>query len=219
MRSGPKIIIKISKGRENADTIEKEITLSVGQNKDILIEWETLNQEVGDYVANVEVWLDNKKLADERVLFKILPEGALTKNATVISVNALKTIEVGKPAKIEAKVKNAGAGSINAKIMGEVYLNNELVDTVNGENVMISQDQTGTLVEYFKPEQSGIYIIKGYVLYEGKSIKLGDIIITAKDEIKGGEGLSATSISLTGIIIIASVIILILAVFIFRKFK
>ena len=227
VRSGPKIIIKISKGRENADTIEKEITVSAGQNKNILIEWETLNQEVGDYAANVEVFLNNKKIADKRILFKILPEGALTKNAAVMGINAPNTVVVGKPAKIEVDIKNTGTGDINAKITGEVYLNNELVNTVNGENVWVYQGQIGTLAAYFKSESSGTYFIKGNVLYEGKSIKLNDIIITVKEEMKGveedvksKESSSAPFVSLTEIIlIIAAVVILILAIFIFRKFK
>ena len=221
VKSGPKIIIKISKDGEQIDTIEKEITLFAGENKDILIEWETLKREAGDYAANVEVFLNDEKLAEERIVFKILPEGALTKNLTVINVNAPETVNIGKPAKIEVVVKNTGAGSVNAKLTGEVYLDNELVDTISGDSVRVYQGQTGTLVAYFKSENPGSYFIKGDVLYEGKSIKLDDVDITVKEEKKGGEkSPSAPLISLTGIIIIiAAVAILILVIFIFRKFN
>ncbi|ODS37906.1 MAG: hypothetical protein A7315_13050 [Candidatus Altiarchaeales archaeon WOR_SM1_79] len=226
VRAAPKITIKITRGRENMETIEKEVTVFAGQNKDIAAEWETLNREVGEYAAYVEVLLNDKKLADERIVFKILPEGALTKNAVIISVNSPGEVESGNPAKIEVVVKNTGAGSINAKITGEVYLDNELVDTLNGENFLIYQGQTGTPAAYFKSEDAGVYLIKGNVLYEGKSIKMDDITITVKSakeekEVKVEES-SSQPVSISPaviIIIITAVLILILAVFIFRRFK
>ena len=225
VKSAPEIIINISKGRENMDTIEKEVAVSAGQNKDILIEWETLNQEAGDYVANIGVFLDNSQTKSEGIVFKILPKGALTKSAEVTELNAPNAVGIGKTAKIEVKIKNTGTGEINAKITGEIYLNDELVGTVNGDNVLVYQGQTGTLAAYFKPEKQGDYLIKSSVMYEGKSINLDDIIITVKEEmnsggIKGSESSSAPFISLTGIIlIIAAVVILILAVLILKKFK
>jgi hypothetical protein len=146
----------------------------------IELKWNTIGQTVGDYVADVKVFLDENLISEKNLALKILERGTLTAQGKILNVNIPTEIDLGQIIKIEVQFQNTGEIDIRAKINGEIYSNNQLINVINGDETLIGIDKKETLVAYFKPESPGDYLIKGKVLYEGKSVNMDTISIKVK---------------------------------------
>lgn len=143
-------------------------------------EWDTIGQTIGNYTANVKVYLDNNLLEEKNLNFKILERGTLTAEGKISNVNAPQETNLGQVAKIEVQFQNIGQIDVTAKITGEVYSGDRLIDTITGDDTLVKIGETKTLTSYFKPEDSGEYTIKANVVYEGKTLEMDPISISVK---------------------------------------
>jgi len=78
---------------------------------------------------------------------------------------------------------NIGEIDVLAKISGEVYLNNNLIDTIESDETLIKIGKTETLTAYFKPTGDGLYLVKGNIVYEGKKEPMDDISINVGSQV------------------------------------
>lgn len=147
--------------------------------KDTLeIEWNTTDQNVGDYVANIKVFLGDNLISEKNLSFKILERGVLTVEGRVEGVTAPSEASVGQVVKIEVQFQNTGKLDILAKIKGEVTnSNNEFIDVIEGDETLVKIGEEQNLIIYFKPEKAGDYLIKANVFYEGKKTEINPISI------------------------------------------
>jgi hypothetical protein len=176
----PIIEVSVKKnGAEVANFIHDSTSVMVGNISTIEAEWDSTGQTVGDYSADVKVFLNNKMIESKEVNFKILERGTLSAEGKVKEVVASSEVKVGQPAKIQVQFQNTGEIDLTAKITGEVYLDNNLVDNLNGDETLVKVGENGTLTAYFKPTQNGNYSIKGNIAFEGKKEPLSDITINA----------------------------------------
>jgi hypothetical protein len=176
----PAIEVSIKKNDvEIANFMSNNTSINAGSTSTIDAEWDTTGQNVGDYVATVDVYLNNSLINESNLKFKILERGTLTAEGKIEGVTASSQVETGQPTKIEVQFQNTGQIDLMAKISGEVYLNSNLVDTLNGDETLVKVGGNETLTAYFKPTQSGNYSIKGNVAFEGKKEPLSDITINA----------------------------------------
>jgi hypothetical protein len=147
--------------------------------KDTLeVEWNTTDQNVGDYVANIKVFLGDNLISEKNLSFKILERGVLTVEGRVEGVTAPNEVSVGQVVKIEVQFQNTGKLDILAKIKGEVTNNNnEFIDVIEGDETLVKIGEKQNLIIYFKPEKAGDYLIKANVFYEGKKTEINPISI------------------------------------------
>jgi len=192
--------------------------VNLGNTSIIDAEWDTTGQTVGDYVATVDVYLNNSLLKESDLKFKILERGTLTAEGKVEEVKASSEVETGQPTKIEVQFQNTGQIDITAKITGEVYQDNNFVDTLQSDETLVKIGENETLTAYFKPTKDGSYLIKSNVVYEGKKDAIGDIIINSTSSNVSG-GFVFDTQSLIIILFVVFAFILIIIGFTKNKFK
>jgi len=155
-------------------------TVKTQDTETIEIEWNTSGQIVGDYVAEVKLFLGGELLSEKDLNFKILERGTLTAEGRILNVESPSEIEQNQVMKIEVIFENTGEIDIKAKLIGEVYSNGEIVDFIEGDEVLIKIGNNENLIAYFKPENPGNYVIKPKVVYEGKSVEVDPVLLNVK---------------------------------------
>lgn len=213
----PRIEVSIKKNDvEVANFTYNTTKVNVNITDIINVEWDTIGQTVGDYKANVKVYVSDNLIEGKNLDFKILDRGTLTAEGTISNVSAPTEIDLGQLAKIEVQFQNTGKIDIMAKISGEVYYDNKLSDTISGDEVLVKLGETDILTSYFKPTNTGNYLIKSNVVYEGKNASMDPITITVKSSgLSTGEFIltelaNPVGLALISILIIAIVVVAIL---------
>jgi hypothetical protein len=190
--------------------------VGVGLYKMLEAKLNTTNQEVGDYVANVKVYLEENLIDEENLNFKILERGILTAQGSVLSVKSPQQIDSGDVAKIDVEFVNIGQIDVLAKLSGEIYLNNIFVDVLESDENLVGVGKIGELTAYFKPTEDGMYTIKSNVVYEGKKESIQDITIAVGES--SISGLFALDTNSLIIFVVLAVILIAFGVF-YKKFK
>lgn len=218
----PLIEVDIKKDDISIDKITySNTTVKVGLTSVIDVEWNTIGQTVGNYTANVKVYLENNMLGEENLNFNILERGTLTAEGSVLSVESQQQIDLGDVAKIDVEFVNTGQIDVIAKISGEVYSNNKIINTLSSDETLVKIGKTETLTAYFKPTEDGTYLVKGNVVYEGKKEPLSDMTINVGSAATGMVAITSPSISeiLSNNILIVFIIIIIIIIFVIIYFK
>ena len=165
-----------------------DFEVKVGSTDTIPVEWNTNGLESGDYVANVTVSLGGEVLATQKLHFKLLPVGTLSRQGSLTDISYDGEPSVDKVTKILATFKNIGEIDTKAKFIGEVYVNGDLIDTIESEELLVPVRETDTLTVYLKIEKDGSYTIKGHVLYDGKTTETKELsFIVTEAELETGK--------------------------------
>jgi len=157
---------------------EDDAKVRAGAGEFITVEWDTTGNAAADYLAMVNVVLDGKTLATEELPFKILPLGTLTRSGELKGIVVNGAAIVNLVTKMTATFANTGQIDTWAEFAGEIYKDDQLVDTFSGEKLLIEKGTEANLVAYFKLAETGDYTIKGYVLYEGKKTEIKELTFT-----------------------------------------
>jgi hypothetical protein len=187
----PDIKATISKNSGNIDTIaSSETEVKAGDTQLIIVRWTKTNIDSGNYTADVTVGLEGSQIAHEVKTFKIEPVGTLSRQG-----NLTDLIYSGRPGtdpilKIIGTFQNTGTIETKAKMIGEVYRDNTLVDTFTTDELSISMNEKGELLYYLKVQAPGTYSIKAYVLYDGKKTDTKELEFST---ITGGAPVSSAS--------------------------
>jgi hypothetical protein len=177
----------ISNGNEIASVTNNDAKVRAGEGDFIITEWDTTGNPAADYEAQVEVELNGENLASENLQFKILPLGTMTRSGELKSFELNDAPLVNLTLKLIATFVNTGQIDTRAKLTGEIYRDEQLVDTFTGEELLIGRGVEEQLTAYFKVTETGDYTIKGWVVYEGKQTEAQELQITAT-EIQNNSG-------------------------------
>jgi hypothetical protein len=213
--TSPEIKIDVFKGSDLVDTVDQvSDPIIPGLTEDIVVNWDTTNQDIGNYSAEVGVYL-NDLLTERSVNFQILEVGKITKTGEIANVTIPEEIDLGNILKIEADFKNTGKAIIQSKMNCEMYRENELTGTTDSDPVLIDIGETKTITSYFKPESAGAYSADCEIAYEGRSIEMEPMsfnVISA--------GITGQFLVSEFILPIASIIIVtIVAVLLIRRYR
>lgn len=132
----------------------------------------------GDYIAHVNITLDNETMYRGNVSFSLLPEGTFTRSGEFIDLKLEGKIEEGNMIKIIATFRNTGEIETPAKLIGEVYRNGELIEVLESDEIIVPKYMEEELSIYYKIEENGSYLIKSYVLYGGKKTETKELRFT-----------------------------------------
>lgn len=169
VRAYPRIEVTILQDGETVDTFVRDgIRLERGVTP-VSVEWDTKFADPGEYVANVDVYLEDQLVGSGEAGFAVLREGALTRAGAITGIeleDAHPT--VGTLAKLLVSFRNVGEIDTKARFEAEVYLDGELVEYLQSGEVVIAAGKEGVIPAYFKIEQPGSYRFTGHVNYEGQ---------------------------------------------------
>jgi hypothetical protein len=146
----------------------------------------------------------------------IYPEGTLSQFCEFTSLTTNKeTYELGEKIKLEALVNNTGDLSVSPVLYTEIYLGDELLDMLRGEEVDVSPKTEETLSEIVDLEQPGLYSFTSYVQYGSKKTSTQTVEIEVLPPPTAASWLNST----VGIIVLALLIIIIAVIIKLRRRK
>ena len=201
----PKIAVAITKDGKLVDSfVHDETGIKPDSEDTIKVLWDTTEQRTGDYTADVEVSLGGELLIIKSLPFKILPFGTLTRQGELTTLTTEGEPMINRVIKILADFENTGKIDSRATFKGEVYLDGELVDVIESDEMLVEIGETRRLTSYYKIQAPGKYEVKGNVLYEGKETGTKDITfdVASTNSGSGGNGIPGFAGSMSIIVII-----------------
>lgn len=177
----PNITIEIKKGSRIVDALEGDVDwFNPGQSEDIQIEWGTGDRELGRYKAGIMVFLDDELLGKKDLEFSIVEEGSFLRRGRIIrsGIKRPEKVELGEVIEIQIPFENTGETDIKAQISAQIFLNEKLVDTTKSDLLLVEMNKIETLTLYYKPKETGDYLIRGNIIYDGKRITISPIDFT-----------------------------------------
>ncbi len=136
---------------------------------------------IGQYRAKVTVSAEGEQ-TQETVGFEVLERGSLRLQGQLITIRTDKVwATVGDVVELTAVFKNTGQLVAPAVFKGKVYLDDDIVDVIEGDEIDVPVGETADLTTYYKPGQPGKYKIVGWVYYSKKTTKEGFVIVNVQD--------------------------------------
>jgi cytoskeletal protein CcmA (bactofilin family) len=166
----PTVNVDISRDGAVVDSVtysDKEVAPT--RKEAVRVEWDTAEVKSGDYVAKVSVLLGGEVLKTKELPFKLFPPGELTRHGTFSDITCEGEPAVGAVTKIPVTFVNTGGIETMAKFTGEVYVDGNLVGTVESNELLVPMGGSKILTSYLTIESPGNYVIKGHVEYEGRT--------------------------------------------------
>ncbi|MEE9323253.1 MAG: hypothetical protein V3U72_01785 [Candidatus Aenigmarchaeota archaeon] len=145
--------------------------------KIIKINVDTEGLEIGEYKGNVKVFLDEEKLAEETLVFNLFERGTLSKRGFLQKIWNEPWVNVGDIVKIDAYFENSGELLVTGKFRGEIYTGDRLVDVVESEELEVPVGKTVVMSAYFRPALPGQYVVRGQVIFGGKTTETKESFI------------------------------------------
>jgi hypothetical protein len=75
---------------------------------------------------------------------------------------------MGNPIKITAVFENNGYTKTTAKMIAEIYMNDQLVKTLESNEATLRPKDEASLDAYYTPEKSGRYVVKAHIFYSNQ---------------------------------------------------
>ncbi|MHC1575234.1 MAG: CARDB domain-containing protein [Candidatus Methanogasteraceae archaeon] len=166
----PTVNVDISRDGAVVDSVtylDKEV--APNRKETVRVEWDTAEIKSGDYVAKVSVLLGGEVLETKELPFKLFPPGELTRRGNLTGITCEGDPAVGAVTKILATFVNTGGIATMARFTGEVYVDGNLVDTIESNELLVPIGASETLTPYLKIASPGSYVVKGHVEYEGRT--------------------------------------------------
>ncbi len=174
----------------------------------IRINVDTEGLEIGEYQAIVKVSLDGEELSGKTLGFNIFERGTLSKIGVLQKIWNEPWASAGEVVKIDAYFQNAGELLVTGKFKGEISTGGRLVEVSESEELEVPVGKVVVMSSYFRPELPGQYVVKGYVIYGGKTTETKESFINVNPA--GVAVPQEPDYTLVGVAIIAILIIIIL---------
>lgn len=147
---------------------EQDIVVPIDQAERLRAEWPTDTRSTGHYLLGIEVQLGEEVMYEERTDFDIYPEGYFTRQGEFDALEIAIQPNVGGVAKLNAIFHNTGEVDTQAQFVGEIYFNDQLIDTAESQDLVVLPAQRGALEVFVRADERGRYRVEGLVNFEGK---------------------------------------------------
>jgi hypothetical protein len=135
---------------------------------------------IGDYDAKITIAVGAQQV-EKRVSFSVLERGSLRLQGELVSMQANKVwANVGDVIEVSAMFKNTGQLVAPSVLKGKAYLEDNLVEVLEGDEIDVPVGETAELKTYFTPKNPGRYKIVGWVYYSKKTTKESFIILNVQ---------------------------------------
>jgi hypothetical protein len=177
----PEIYLNIVK--DNAiiySNVYSDEYFKVNEQEIIQIEWNSTNNDPGEYIANITVKLDDEIIEFKSIEFNIFKEGTLTRNGTLIKITPTGLPLVNRFLKISGEFENTGEIDTYAQFFIEVYRDDDLILINKSDIFTLIPGEILSIPCYFEIEESGEYQVLGYVNYQGKLSETKELNFTVE---------------------------------------
>ncbi|HYM16528.1 MAG TPA: hypothetical protein VEZ14_13305 [Dehalococcoidia bacterium] len=148
--------------------VTSDQTLTPNEHKQLIIEWPTSGKPLGLLVARIRVAYGSLDLGTKEVRFNIVPPGTFTRRAELASVRLVNRPQPGELAKITALFKNTGQIQTTGKFIGELYVGDRLIESLQSPEQLLLPGGSGDLEVLAHVVDKGTYTVKGKINYEGR---------------------------------------------------
>lgn len=211
VKASPTIEVTITKDDMYIDKITSKCkTINPGNSFSHSFNWDTIGKVSGRYNAYFKIYDGEKHIKQTNVSFELFPPGTIERNGTLEEIKIEGILEKGKIVKIIATFLNEGAIDLEAQFFGEIYLDGELIGTIDSSQGLVPKYKTHQFISYLTLASNGEYTIKGYVNYGGMS--------TESKEYKFTVGNISSTLDINLIILLVLIIFVVIILYIF-KFK
>lgn len=178
--AAPQVDIEIadSEGNRVDSFSSNSAKVKPGSRQSIPVEWDTTGIPPGAYSASVTVSLGQDVITKKELRFAVLETGTLTRAGAAGQPQLKGKPQVGNVTILQTVFTNTGEIDTKAKFVGEMYLNDRLVDVLQSEELLVQAGSAGTLETYVRADIAGKYEIRGHVNYEGKRTEATSIFFT-----------------------------------------
>ena len=179
VQARPQTAIKISTSATVVDesTLEGD-PIAPNETRTVVTEWDTAKAPPGAYLASVSVALGGNSLGSRQLRFRILPQGALTRQGSLQRIELLNKPEPGTAAKLRATFVNTGQIDSRVVFVGELYRGDTLVKAVSSPEKLVPQGQFGSLDVVVEVPRRGSYTLRGKANFEGKESEVRELRFT-----------------------------------------
>jgi len=126
--------------------------------------------QTGRYTADVKVYGQDKLVHTQVLVLNMLAEGSWSMDGELADILvAPDSASPGDAVKVTAVFTNTGQTKVKAKLKAEAHVDGKLKDVLDeSEEMAVAPAETVSLETYYTPDKASNYMIKGYVLYNGK---------------------------------------------------
>ena len=165
----PQIEIYFSDLSENilfTHTQEENVMPSLTKKIDMFLPSDDLPP--GQYKAKVVVSLNNFLLKQESSLFNIFPPGFIKIAGRLVRIESDIRTQVNTTTVITSSFENTGEIPVSAQLIGDMYVDNQSIQSVSSELIMIAPGEIQPIRIPFTPPRVGRYKFIGHVSYNDK---------------------------------------------------
>ncbi|MBI5393090.1 hypothetical protein HZA96_04425 [Candidatus Woesearchaeota archaeon] len=162
---------------------EQRLFLQPYKQQDFTFYYNTTNLLPGKYTAFVSLLEEDEQ---SKIFFKkelpvqLLSEGTLRRSGLLEQFN-ITSFSIKEKSKLSAIFLNNGSLLADAKLSVEVYLDNQLQETLASEQFLLEKNERKELVVYYTPQKYGDYKFIAKISYNKKETNQKEIIVSLKD--------------------------------------
>jgi hypothetical protein len=153
--------------------------------QEVPVQLPTTDLVLGPYTATVQTLIRGSKIDERSAPFNIVEVGGLRKFGELTALTASPSeAAAGSLVKVTAAFKNTGSLGLDAKFVGEVYLDSALAATLTSDELAIGAGESKEFNVFFKPEKPGTYAVRGRVIYSKRTTDDKEVIVkvSSKEE-------------------------------------
>ena len=110
--------------------------------------------------------------------FNVFAPGTLSQSGELISLETNKTsYKKGDKIKLDAVFANTGEGSATVKLMTEIYLGEDYIDVMRGDELVVGFGEEVTLSEIIELDEDGEYTLSSYVFYGNQKTATKEVVV------------------------------------------
>jgi len=162
----------------------------------------------GQYWADIAI---DECGSTSKVNFDIVEKGGIIDKGELIEIVNKPWAYVLEPVEIIARFKNTGKRTVSAKFVGDVKLDDKIVEVIDTAEIDIGVGEVTNIQHFFTPVSPGRYVVTGRIYYNKKiTFEKGGIINVSPQEEK-----SETNY----LLLLIYLIIIITIIFLIRKIR
>lgn len=133
-----------------------------------VLEWDSKNQQPGDYVVDYRLLAQGVEFAKGSAPFTLAPFGTLSRAGEIEGITFHGALAAGSTSRADVVFKNTGRIDARAKFEGELYRGGTLLTPVESRSEVLARaGEEVTLQVFFPVEKNGKHELRGHVTFEG----------------------------------------------------
>ncbi|MBI4454047.1 hypothetical protein HY636_05380 [Candidatus Woesearchaeota archaeon] len=175
----------------------------------------------GYYDAKVDVFDNNLLVYSTELPLEIKKPKNTMQTGFLEKVNAPSSLKLNEETKFKGLFSNKDSSIVSAKLVAELYQNNELVETLMSEPSQVNSGNSAELSITYLAKKDGKFTLKAYVIYDDKISNTieTDFIVEEKQAQLAEPKLFANTMDLIIILLIFIVVLIIVYLILHRTHK